>query len=104
MHNYLTAPFSVALAFWLLWYDYDTAKHHTAKAAPVAATEAWMNATTPSTALCYLLGGMAFVVLLCIVTQWAWNRRADRLNRIAALPQSVPFDLPGVWPPPPAQN
>ena len=35
---------------------------------------------------------------------WAWNRRADRLNREAAAPQAVPAALPGVWPPPPTRN
>ena len=32
---------------------------------------------------------------------WAWNRRADRLNRKAALPPPVAAAAPGVWPPPP---
>ncbi len=100
----LTAPFSVALAFWLLWYDYDTAKHHTAKAAPVAATEAWMNAAAPATVLYYALGAAALIILLCILTQWAWNRRVDRLNREASVPLAVPAALPGVWPPPPTRN
>ena len=35
---------------------------------------------------------------------WAWNRRADRLNREASVPLAVPAALPGVWPPPPTRN
>jgi len=100
----VSAPFSVALGFWLIWYDYNTARHHTPKAAPVAATEAWAIATTPTTMLCYVLGWVAFVILWCLPTHWAWNRRADRLNREAGLPQALLVALPGVWPPPPAQN
>lgn len=99
----VAAPFSVALAFWLLWYDYDTARHHTQKAAPIAVTEGWMNATAPTTVLCYVIGAIAFVILWCVPTQWAWNRRADRLNREAILPL-VSAAIPGVWPPPPTRS
>jgi len=33
--------------------------------------------------------------------RWAWNRRADRLNREASLPPPALAAVPGVWPPPP---
>ena len=39
--------------------------------------------------------------LLCLPFAWAWNRRADRLNREAALPPPELVAVPGVWPPPP---
>ncbi len=45
-----------------------------------------------------------FSLLLSLAHRWAWNRRADRLNREAAAPQAVPAILPGAWPPPPTQN
>ncbi len=99
-----SAPFSVALAFWMLWYDYDTARHHAPKAAPVAATEAWVIATSPTIMLCYMLGWIAYVTVLCALLHWAWNRRADRLNHEATLPKAAPVALPGVWPPPPTRN
>ncbi len=35
---------------------------------------------------------------------WAWNRRADRLSREAALLPSAPAAVPGVWPPPPTRS
>lgn len=31
---------------------------------------------------------------------WAWNRRADRLNR-EPMPRPAVADVPGIWPPPP---
>ena len=34
-------------------------------------------------------------------TVWAWNRRADRLNREPAAPQALPAIDTSVWPPPP---
>ncbi len=39
--------------------------------------------------------------LLSMPQIWAWNRRADRLNREASLPQPDLAAAPGVWPPPP---
>ena len=95
------APIGAALVALLVYYDYTTAQHHEVKAAPVVATEAWMNGTPPGAALFYCSLAMAFVSLGCFPIHWAWNRRADRLNREVNLPQSVVSVAPGVWPPPP---
>jgi len=46
-----------------------------------------------------VFGALGFVWLLLL--QWAWNRRADRLNREASSPQPALAATPGVWPPPP---
>jgi len=40
--------------------------------------------------------------LFSIPQIWAWNRRADRLNREASLPPPTLAAVPGVWPPPPS--
>jgi len=46
-----------------------------------------------------IFGVLGFVWLLLL--RWAWNRRAERLNREPSLPQSALAVAPGVWPPPP---
>ena len=46
-----------------------------------------------------VLGVLGFVWLLLL--RWAWNRRADRLNREASLPQPELAVDTGIWPPPP---
>ncbi len=46
-----------------------------------------------------IFGVFGFIWLLLL--RWAWNRRADRLNREVCLPQPAPAAAPGVWPPPP---
>ena len=44
------------------------------------------------------------IVAHVFASRWAWNRRADRLNREAALPLPAPVAVPGSWPPPPASQ
>ena len=68
---------------------------------PVVSTETWMNRTPPGTFLFYCSLAMAFVFLACFPFHWAWNRRADRLNLEASLPQPALAAASGVWPPPP---
>jgi hypothetical protein len=46
-----------------------------------------------------VFGVLGFIWLLLL--RWAWNRRADRLNREASLPKPAVDVAPGVWPPPP---
>ena len=50
----------------------------------------------------FALPAVALGFLLSLPQIWAWNRRADRLNREASLPQPAPAAAPGVWPPPPS--
>ncbi len=94
-------PLGAILGFLLIYYDYAAARHHDTKIPPVVATENWINRTPPSVVFipcCLILA----VMLLCVfLTHWAWNRRADRLNREPSLPLPAVADAPGVWPPPP---
>lgn len=39
--------------------------------------------------------------LVLVPFAWAWNRRANRLNRETSVPQPTLATAPGVWPPPP---
>ncbi len=41
--------------------------------------------------------GLVWLILL----RWAWNRRADRLNREGVPSEAAPLVVSGVWPPPP---
>ncbi len=100
-----TAPIGAILGSLLAYYDYTAAKHHESKIPPVTVAENWMNTSSPQAVLsdCILL--IAFCILTCVCQHWAWNRRADRLNREAAtsqpVPAGVPAETPAVWPPPP---
>ncbi len=96
-----TVPIEAILGGLLAYYDYMAAKHHDPKIPPVIATESWINRSSPQSVLtgCVLL--LIFCVAYCFCQHWAWNRRADRLNRDPVLPEPVPAETPGVWPPPP---
>ncbi len=95
------APASAALGVLLVYYDYAAAKHHDTKIPPVVVTENWVNSTSPATVLFYGALAIAISVVGCFCQHWAWNRRADRLNREPSLPQPIAAAVPGVWPPPP---
>lgn len=45
---------------------------------------------------------LVFNIAINLLQRWAWNRRADRLNREASLPQPALTSDMGVWPPPPS--
>ncbi len=47
------------------------------------------------------LGFAALNVVFLLSLRWAWNRRADRLNREANEPQALLAIDTGIWPPPP---
>lgn len=96
------APLGAALSAVQLYYDYTTTQRHEARIAPIVATETWLNKTPPGTVLFYWSLAVIFVFLHCLPTHWAWNRRADRLNREASLPQPALTSDMGVWPPPPS--
>ncbi len=100
-----TVPVGAALGILLVYYDYTTAQHHEAKIPPVAATETWINTIPPVTVLTFCFSLLAAVLLSLFPTQWAWNRRADRLNREASHPQQlIAVEVQGVWPPPPTAS
>jgi len=44
---------------------------------------------------------IVFNVAIHLPLRWAWNRRANRLNRAASLPKPAVDVAPGIWPPPP---
>lgn len=48
-----------------------------------------------------LSGGAVTILVFLFALRWAWNRRADRLNREAILPHLALTTDRGVWPPPP---
>ena len=48
-----------------------------------------------------ILAFAAFGFVWLLLLRWAWNRRAERLNREASLPKPALSIDPGVWPPPP---
>ena len=77
----LGAVIGFTLSALLAYYDYAAAKHHDPKIPPVIATEIWLNRSSPQAVLsgCVLL--LIFCVAYCVCQHWAWNRRADRLNR-----------------------
>lgn len=50
----------------------------------------------------FALPAVALGFLLSLPQIWAWNRRAERLNREASLPHPAVAVAPGVWPPPPS--
>ena len=52
----------------------------------------------------FLIALMFVIAWACYVyiSIYAWNRRADRLNREGLVPLPIPAEMPGVWPPPPA--
>jgi len=95
------APLGAALSALQLYYDHTTTQHYETRIAPVVATETWLNKTPPGTVEFYGFLAVVFVFLYCFPTHWAWNRRADRLNREASLPQPALAIDAGVWPPPP---
>ena len=94
-----TVPVGAVLGTLLAYYDYTAAQHREKKITPVVVAENWLNSTTPEASLfaCGLLLLAAFLMLF--LAHWAWNRRADRLNREGLVP--LPAAMPGVWPPPP---
>jgi len=94
-----TIPLGAILGSLLIYYDYAATQHHDTKIPPVVVTENWMNGTSPATVLSY--GALAIAIALagCFCQHWAWNRRADRLNREPSLPLAAVAS--GVWPPPP---
>lgn len=95
------APIGAILGSFLAYYDYAIAKHHEPKIPPVIVTENWINKSSPQMVLsdCALL--IAFCILICVCQHWAWNRRADRLNREGIMTTPAATELAGVWPPPP---
>ena len=97
----VTAPVGGILGGLLAYYDFAAQKHHDAKIPPVTVTENWINKSSPQAVLsdCALI--IVICIFLCVCQHWAWNRRADRLNREAALTPPVTAVLIGVWPPPP---
>ena len=97
-----TVPLGAVLGFCLTYYDYATVQHHDTKIPPVVVTERWINHTSPATVLFYSALAIATALSGCVGQHWAWNRRADRLNREAILPLPVAAAVPGAWPPPPA--
>ena len=96
-----SAPIGGALGALLAYYDSAVARHHDTKIPPVVAVEHWINGTAPTTVLSYGAFAIAIGFAGCFCQHWAWNRRADRLNREAALPPPAAVAVPGVWPPPP---
>ncbi len=63
---------------------------------------AFVTTKGPLFILCLIpfVAAMLFAAVQCPAV-WAWNRRADRLNRAATAPQELPANDTGVWPPPP---
>ena len=59
-----------------------------------------LGPTIPANLLVPLFYGLA-TFTIWFPTRWAWNRRADRLNREASLPQPALATDTSVWPPPP---
>lgn len=95
------APIGAVLGLLLAYYDYASAQHHQRKIAPVVATEGLINSTPPGTALFYSALAIIIALFSCFCQHWAWNRRADRLNREGPLMPEAVAAAPGVWPPPP---
>ncbi len=95
-----TIPIGAILGSLLAYYDYTTAKHHHPKIPSVVVAESWMTAASEQTVLFDGSLVIAVCILDCFCQHWAWNRRADRLNRESLLQPSVAA-APGVWPPPP---
>ncbi len=95
-----TAPIGAIFGALLVYYDYTTTQRHEKKIQPVVVTENWLNSTLPKAALfvCGII--LAAALMMLFLTHWAWNRRADRLNRETPLPLAA-AETPGVWPPPP---
>ena len=46
---------------------------------------------------------MLFLAFL-LAARWAWNRRANRLNREGVPSEAAPLVVSGVWPPPPTAS
>lgn len=88
----------------LIYYDYAAARHHDTKILPVVVTENWINSVPLGDVLepCFLI--LAVALLWLFPTHWAWNRRADRLNRGLSQPLPTLADVSGIWPPPPAED
>ena len=103
----VAVPVGGILGSLLAYYDYTATTYHDTKIPPVAAAERWMTHSSTQTSLIYLFMS-ACLVAACILAgaahQWAWNRRADRLNREPVLPQPIFADAPDAWPPPPMSN
>ncbi len=60
-----------------------------------------LNEGKPSDYFFPVFGVACVMLAVSLASRWAWNRRADRLNREAILPPLEPVVVPGVWPPPP---
>ena len=95
------APIEAMVAAIWIYYDYTAAQHHEKRIVPIVATENWAKQTTPEVILLSCTSLTVFGILATFSAHWAWNRRADRLNREPAVPQPVFVNAPGVWPPPP---
>lgn len=95
-------PIGAILGSLLVYYDYTTVAHHDLKIPPVIVTENWINQGSPQVVLSNCAWLIAFGISGCFCQHWAWNRRADRLNREAALMPPTAVEVASVWPPPPA--
>ena len=98
---FYAVPGEAVLVSLLAYYDYATAQHHDTKIPPVAVAENWITTASPQAVLSSSALLIAFCILWCVCQHWAWNRRADRLNREPILLEPVVTNSPGVWPPPP---
>lgn len=66
-----------------------------------AVNHLWSQGTPAEYIFIYLvLAGIILAFLLA--ERWAWNRRAERLNREGSPSQPAVAAAPGVWPPPPS--
>ena len=99
----LLAMFALAFYFVYLMLDWFTL-HQIERHYQAMLHTGYVTAKPDIFALCLIPFTGTFLYALFSFPQfWAWNRRADRLNREAKglMPADVSDEMPGVWPPPP---
>lgn len=94
-------PLAEVLGTILAYYNYTSAQRHEVRITPVVVTEHWVNSTAPGILLFPCFWIMLFSFLSLFASHWAWNRRADRLNRELSPMLAAISIVSGVWPPPP---